>query len=189
MSVSEAPVAGRRLIYFLPLVVFAVVAGWFLWGLDPERNPREVRSNLVDKPVPAFDLAPVEGTGTPGLSTADLQNGEVTLVNFFASWCIPCRAEHPLLMELAEDSEIRLVGINYRDKPPAGARWLDQLGNPYSRIGLDGRGRTAIDWGVSGVPETFIIDREGRIRHQHIGPIHPNQLEEEILPVLEALKQ
>ncbi|MDJ0608055.1 MAG: DsbE family thiol:disulfide interchange protein [Kiloniellales bacterium] len=178
---------GRRLLFFLPLAVFAVVAGYFLWGLDPERNPREVRSALIDKPVPDFALPPVPETETPGLDTAHL-SGEVTLVNFFASWCIPCRAEHPLLMELAEDPSIRLVGINYRDPPPAGARWLASLGNPYRRIGLDDKGRTAIDWGVSGVPETFIIDREGRIRHQHIGPIHPRQLEEEIIPVLEALK-
>ena len=188
MSVSEAPVVGRRLLFFLPLGVFVVVAGYFLWGLDPARDPREVRSALVDKPVPTFDLPPVEDTGVPGLATADL-SGEVTLVNFFASWCIPCLAEHPLLVELAEDPSIRLVGINYRDEPPAGARWLERLGNPYRRIGLDDRGRTAIDWGVSGVPETFIIDKEGRIRHQHIGPIHPNQLKEEILPILEALKE
>ena len=177
----------KRLLYLLPIVIFALVAGYFFWGLVSERNPREVPSALIDKPVPQFDLPPLEGTGLPGLSTADLVNGEVTLVNIFASWCLPCRAEHPLLMKLAEDPSIRLVGIDYRDDPAAGLKWLNELGNPYRRIGLDTRGRAAIDWGSAGVPETFIIDRNGKVRYQHIGPIHQSQLEQTILPLIEAL--
>lgn len=179
----------QRLLFLLPLLLFTVVVGYFLWGLNPERNPREVPSAMVDKPVPAFDLPALALTDRPGLATADLTDGQVTLVNFFASWCVPCRIEHPLLLALAEEGTVRVVGINFRDEPEAGAKWLEELGNPYARIGVDARGRTAIDWGVSGVPESFIIDREGRIRHQHIGPIHPHELEQEIRPLLEALAQ
>ena len=179
----------KRRLYLLPAVIFAVVVGYFLWGLVSGRDPRAVPSALVDKPVPQFDLPPLEGTGVPGLATADLANGEVTLVNLFASWCLPCRAEHPLLMELAEGTSVRLVGINYRDDPAAGARWLAELGNPYARIGVDAAGRAAIEWGSSGVPETFVIDRDGRVRYQHIGPIHPSELEQKILPLVEALEQ
>ena len=179
----------KRLLYLLPVAIFVLVAAYFVWGLVSGRNPREVPSALIEKPVPQFDLPPLEGTGLPGLATADLVNGEVTLVNIFASWCLPCRAEHPLLMELAKDSSIRLVGINFRDDPAAGVRWLAELGNPYSRIGADLNARTGIDWGVSGVPETYIIDREGRIRYQHIGPMQLRDYEETIRPLIEDLKQ
>ena len=178
-----------RALYLLPALLFAVIAGYFLWGLaDPNRNPREVPSARVGTTVLPFELAPVAGTGVPGLTSGDLADGQVTLVNFFASWCIPCRAEHPLLMELAEQGTVRLVGINYKDKPEAAVQWLEELGNPYSHIGSDLSGRAGIDWGLSGVPETFIVDGEGRIRHQQIGPILPNILEQEILPVVEELK-
>ncbi len=177
----------KRLLFLLPVVVFTLIAGYFFWGLVSGRDPRAVPSALIDRPVPQFELPPLEGTGLPGLSTADLVNGEVTLVNIFASWCLPCRAEHPLLMKLAEDPSITLVGIDYRDDPAAGLRWLDELGNPYRRIGVDARGRAAIDWGSSGVPETFVIDRAGKVRYQHIGPIHQSQLERTILPLIEAL--
>ncbi len=179
---------GRRLLFFLPLAVFAVVAGYFLWGLDPERNPREVRSALIDKPVPDFALPPVPETETPGLDTAHL-SGEVTLVNFFASWCIPCRIEHPLWMDLAAQGDLNLVAINYRDKPADAVAWLAELGNPYSRIGADRNARTGIDWGVSGVPETYIIDPSGRIRYQHIGPMQLQDYEETIRPMIEDLKK
>ena len=179
----------KRLLYLLPALVFAVVAAYFVWGLVSGRDPRAVPSALIDKPVPQFELPLLEGTDLPGLSTADLKTGEVTLVNIFAAWCLPCRAEHPLLMELAEDPSIRLVGIDYRDDPEAGLKWLQELGNPYRRIGVDARGRAAIEWGSSGVPETFVIDRTGRVRYQHIGPIHQSQLDQTILPLLEELRQ
>lgn len=177
----------KRALYLLPALIFAVIAGYFVWGLNPARDPSQVPSALIEKPVPAFDLGPLEGTGKPGLKTADLSDGQVTLVNFFASWCLPCRAEHPLLMGLAEDQRVRLVAINYKDEAANAAQWLSSLGDPYARIGVDRSGRTAIDWGVSGVPETFVIDGEGRIRYQHIGPIHPSQLEDTILPLIESL--
>ncbi len=179
----------RRALYLLPLVAFLLIAGYFLWGLNPSRDPSLIPSAMIDEPVPAFELPPIEGFDRPGLASVDLQDGQVALVNFFASWCIPCRAEHPLLMELAESGKVRVLGVNYRDRPEDARRWLGQLGNPYGRVGADLRGRTGIDFGVSGVPETFIIDASGRIRHQHIGPIMPNDLERAILPLVESLSQ
>jgi cytochrome c biogenesis protein CcmG/thiol:disulfide interchange protein DsbE len=178
----------RRALYLLPLLLFALVAGYFLWGLASDRNPNLVPSALIDKPAPAFDLPPLEGLDRPGLATSDLQNGEVALVNFFASWCLPCRAEHPLLMDLAE-SGVRVLGIDFRDSPEDARRWLGQSGNPYERIGVDERGRTSIDFGVSGVPETFVIDREGRIRYQHIGPLMARDIEDKIVPLIESLSE
>ena len=178
----------RRALYLVPLLLFALVAGYFLWGLASDRNPNLVPSALIDKPAPAFDLPPLDGLGRPGLATADLQNGGVALVNFFASWCLPCRAEHPLLMDLAE-SGVRVLGIDFRDSPEDARRWLGQSGNPYERIGVDERGRTSIDFGVSGVPETFVIDREGRIRYQHIGPLMARDIEDKILPLIESLSE
>lgn len=177
-----------RLLFLLPVLLFVVVAGYFVWGLtDPTRNPREVPSALVGKPVPNFDLAAVPGVDLPGLATADLSGGEVTLVNVFASWCVPCRAEHPIFMELAAEERVRMVAINYRDKPEDAAAWLEELGNPYERIGADDNARAGIEWGVSGVPETFVIDSAGMIRYQHIGPITPDNLETVILPLIEGL--
>jgi len=179
----------KRALFLLPALIFAVIVGYFVWGLNPERDPSQVPSALIDKPVPAFDLAALDGTGKPGLNSADLADGRVTLVNFFASWCLPCRAEHPLLMRLAEEQRVRLVAINYKDEAANAVQWLSSLGDPYSRIGVDRSGRTAIDWGVSGVPETFVVDAEGRIRYQHIGPIHPQQLEATLLPLIDSLPQ
>ena len=177
-----------RLLYLLPVLVFAVIAGYFVWGLtDPERNPSEVPSAMVGQPVPDFVLPAVAGLDLPGVATADLKDGRPTLVNFFASWCVPCRAEHPLLMDLAEEGELRLVGINYRDAPADAVAWLAELGNPYERIGADDKARTGIDFGVSGVPETFVIDREGRIRYQEIGPLTTEILEERLRPLIEEL--
>ncbi|MDH3475109.1 MAG: DsbE family thiol:disulfide interchange protein [Rhodospirillales bacterium] len=177
----------KRLLFLLPALIFVFVAGYFIWGLVSERDPRAVPSALVDKPVPQFDMPPLEGTGLPGLATADVTDGTVTLVNVFASWCIPCRAEHPQMLELGEMSSIRLVGINFRDKPEDALAWLEELGNPYQRIGVDARGRTAIEWGSSGVPETFFIDKTGKVRYQHIGPILRRDLEETVLPLIEEL--
>ncbi len=179
----------KRALFLLPALIFAVIVGYFLWGLNPARNPSQVPSALIDKPVPAFELAVLDGSGKPGLNSADLADGRVTLVNFFASWCLPCRAEHPLLMRLAQEERVRLVAINYKDKGADAVQWLSSLGDPYSRIGVDRNGRTAIDWGVSGVPETFVVDAEGRIRYQHIGPIHPSQLEDILLPLIDSLPQ
>ncbi len=124
----------KRWLYLLPVVVFAVVAGYLFWGLNPDRDPSAVPSALIDKPVPDFDLPPLDGLALPGLATADLTDGRVALVNFFASWCIPCRYEHPLFMELAAAGRVRVVGIDYRDAPKDARRWLARLGNPYQPV-------------------------------------------------------
>ncbi len=179
----------RRALFLAPLLLFALVAGYFLWGLVTDRNPGLVPSVLIDQPVPAFDLPPVDGLDRPGLAAADLRNGEVALVNFFASWCLPCRAEHPLLMELAKSGDVRVLGINFQDRPEDARRWLGEFGNPYERVGKDDRGRTAIDFGVSGVPETFIIDRKGRIRYRHVGPLMADDIKDRIVPKIRELSQ
>lgn len=176
----------RRLLFLLPVIVFAVIAGYFLKGLAPDRDPNNVPTAMIDKPTPSFDLAAVPGLDAPGLATADLQGGGVAMVNFFASWCVPCRAEHEYLTALTEETGVPLYGINHRDKPEDAAAWLAELGNPYRRIGAD-PGRAAVEWGVTGVPETFIIDDAGRIRWHHRGPLVPELIEREVKPLLRAL--
>ena len=178
----------KRLLFILPLLIFAIGAAFLYWGLNPERDPAAIPSVLIDEPAPQFELPPIEASATPGLSTADLAGGQITVVNIFASWCLPCRAEHPLLVDLAEQRDVRLVGINYKDKPEDALAWLEELGNPYEAIGADENGRAGIEWGISGVPETFILDREGTIRYRHVGPIHAVELDDVILPILERLQ-
>lgn len=176
---------GRRLIYFAPALLFVALAAALAVGLT--RNPREIPSALIGKPVPEFALPPVKGRAL-GLSSADLK-GHVSLVNVFASWCVPCRAEHPLFLRLAEQNVVPIYGINHKDAPDDAARWLDALGDPYTRTGADLDGRVSIEWGVYGVPETFVIDRAGRIRHKHIGALTPRALDETILPLIERLQR
>jgi cytochrome c biogenesis protein CcmG/thiol:disulfide interchange protein DsbE len=178
----------RRLIFLLPVAVFAVIVGFFLWGLQPNRDPRAVPTVMIDKETPEFDYGPVPGLSRPGFSSQDLGQGEVVLVNFFASWCIPCRVEHPLLTALTEDEGIPLYGISHRDRPEAAIAWLERLGNPYQRIGSDA-GRGAVEWGVYGLPETFVIDGAGRIRYHHRGPLYENVVEDELIPLIRALRQ
>ncbi|MDE0051187.1 MAG: DsbE family thiol:disulfide interchange protein [Rhodospirillales bacterium] len=179
--------AARRLRYLLPVFVFVALAaalGVQLLTGDPSKVP----SALIDKPVPAFALPPVQGfEEAGGFATADLGNGEIALVNIFASWCGPCRVEHPLLMALAEAGTVPLYGINYKDTPDDAERWLGRLGNPYTLMGADLDGRTGIDWGVYGVPETFVVDGAGRIRHRHVGVLSQYDLDETILPLIEDL--
>ena len=139
----------RRLIYVLPVLVFVALAAVFMTGL--ELDPRAVPSGRIDKPVPAFDLPPIEGRDE-GLSAADLADGRPVLVNFFASWCVPCLAEHPQLMKMAREEGVRIVGVNYKDRPEDARRWLDRHGDPYAQIGADLDGRTGIEFGISGVP-------------------------------------
>ncbi len=188
MSATEEGPTARRprpILLLLPLALFAALAAVFLIRLESGGNPEDIPSALVGKPAPSFDLPPLDGSGLPGLKTADLA-GKVTVVNVFASWCGPCRQEHPQLTELAKDSRIRLVGINYKDVAANADRFLDDMGNPYAAIGADRNGRTAIDWGVYGVPETFIVDAQGIIRHKHIGPIDPASLAGDVIPAIEA---
>ncbi len=177
-----------RLSFALPVAAFvALVAvfGVYLYQIGSGgKNIRDIPSALIDKPVPTFRLPPIEDRDD-GFSSADLV-GQVSLVNVFASWCFPCRVEHPILMRLAAEG-VAIYGINIKDEAEDARRFLDELGNPYRRIGADVDGRVSIDWGVYGYPETFIVDRAGRVRYKHIGPISPRDLERTIRPILESL--
>ena len=174
-----------RLGGFVPLLLFLGLA--VLFGVGLTLNPREIPSPLIGKPVPTFSLPPVKGR-TLGLSSADLK-GEVSLVNVFASWCAACRAEHPLLMDLKERGVVPIHGLNYKDKPEDAERWLNELGDSYTRTGADIDGRVGIDWGVYGVPETFVIDRDGRIAYKHIGQLTPQALRDKIIPLINELRK
>ena len=174
----------KRLIFILPLTAFVALLAYFAIGL--QRDPSKIPSVLIDKPAPQFDLAAIEGRKV-GLSTYDLK-GEVSLVNFFGSWCVSCRIEHPLLMQLSEEGEIPIYGIDWKDPPGAGAAWLERHGDPYTLIGDDADGRVAIDFGITGAPETFIIDRAGRIRYKYAGPITPQIWEQDLLPIVRKLR-
>ena len=173
----------RNLLFSVPVAVLLAVAVMFAVGLT--RDPSILPSALLDKPVPQFALPPLLDE-KPGLATADLK-GQVALVNVFASWCLPCRLEHPLLMDLAEGNQVAVYGMNYKDAPDDAIQWLDELGDPYGRIGADRDGRSGIDWGVYGVPETFVVDADGKIRFKHVGPLTADALEDTILPLVREL--
>ena len=182
---AAEPAAPRRLWPFLvPIAIFAGIGVLLYLGLF--RDPTLVPSPLVGKPVPEFALGPVQGR-TLGLSSEDLRE-EVTLVNVFASWCVACRDEHPLFLALEREGVVPIHGLNYKDAPPDAAAWLDALGDPYTRIGADLDGRVGLDWGVYGVPETFVVDGNGRIAYKHIGPVTPRVLDEIILPLVRGLR-
>lgn len=181
---TAAPPRGRRLIFVVPLLAFAVLVVLLAVGLG--RDPRLIPSPLIGKPVPEFDLPPVKGRSL-GLASRDLK-GEVSLVNVFASWCVACREEHPYFMQLARDRIVPVHGLNYKDRPEDAERWLNEMGDPYTRTGADIDGRVGIDWGVYGVPETFLIDREGRIAYKHIGPVNADVLNNKILPLIKKLR-
>ena len=175
---------GRRLLFLLPVAAFLALVAMFAFGLG--HDPTALKSAMIDQPAPAFSLAPVLAD-EPGLARTDL-GGKPVLVNFFASWCAPCRVEHATLTGLAA-SGVPLYGIAYKDKPENAQRFLADLGDPYQRIGLDLDGRTAIDFGVYGVPETYILDRDGRIRFRYAGAVTDDILKTEILPRLAALER
>ena len=191
MSLPEAapaqpPKRKLRLYHLLPLGFFVALALIFLTQLRSGVDPSEIPSALVGKPAPSFTLPPLDGMNVPGLSQADLI-GHVTLVNVFASWCVPCREEHPVLSALAADPRIRVVGIDYKDDPGNARTFLTGLGNPYVAIGTDTRGRTAIDWGVYGVPETFLVDASGVIRHKIIGPLSDAVVANDLKPAIDKV--
>ena len=175
----------RLLLALAPLVVLVGLLAVFALSLN--RDPSLIQSVLIDKPAPQFSLAAVEGTGVPGFDTASL-SGEVTLVNVFASWCIPCRDEHPVLVALREQTGVRLFGMNQKDAPENAVAFLKELGNPYDAIGADSNGRTSIDWGVYGVPETFIVDAKGIIRFKHVGPLTMDDIASEMIPAIEKAR-
>ena len=178
---SKPPIAGFRPAFLIPVLLFAALAIPLGWGLT--QNPGDLPSTLISKPVPDFALPPIQDR-TLGFASVNLK-GSVSLVNVFASWCVACRAEHPIFMRLKEEGIVAIHGINYKDRPEDAARWLGALGDPYTRTGADRDGRVGIDWGVYGAPETFVIDREGRIAYKHIGAVTPEVLRKTILPVIE----
>jgi cytochrome c-type biogenesis protein CcmF len=184
---SPQMIVKRNRVFLLPLTAFAVLAGFLVWRIDliaQGDTPELVPSVMIGKPAPIFDLPPLFAARTH-VTSADLK-GKVTLVNFFASWCVPCRAEQPMLLELAKD-KLALVGISYQDKSDAARKWLDKSGDPYVAVGMDTRGMTAIDFGVSGVPESFVIDKHGIIRFREAGPLTPEIVREQILPLVAEL--
>jgi cytochrome c biogenesis protein CcmG/thiol:disulfide interchange protein DsbE len=188
MPERDAGVWRRRLIVFIPLLAFLALAGLFmlrLWAGDPSRIP----SALIGHPAPQTNLPPLaglerDGKPVPGLDGADFKD-QVTVLNVWASWCVPCRDEAPLLVALAADQRIRVVGINYKDQPDNARRFLGRFGNPFIANGVDGNGRAAIEWGVYGVPETFVVGRDGRIAYKLIGPITPDNLTQSLKPAIE----
>ena len=176
--------SGLRLIHLLPLGFFLCLALIFLLRLESGVDPEAIPSALVGQPAPAFDLPALDGLGVPALKRADL-DGRVTLVNVFASWCVPCREEHPVLSALAKDTRFRLVAIDYKDKPDNARTFLSGLGNSFAAIGVDASGRTGIDFGVYGVPETFVVGPDGIIRYKFIGPLTTEAVERVLMPVIE----
>ena len=176
----------KRLVFALPLVLFTAMAVWIAVPLVRGDDPHALPSTLIDRPAPDFDLPPLPGRAA-GFASADL-GGRPVLVNVFASWCTPCLAEHPLLTRLAEERSVSIYGINYKNEPADALAWLERHGDPYRAIGVDREGRVALDWGVYGVPETFVIDAQGHIRFRHPGPLTPDLVDQTILPLLAELE-
>jgi len=174
----------RRWLAALPFVVFMALAGVFLFQLLSGRDASVVPSALIGAPAPQTALPPLESSGLPGFAPAQF-DGKVTLVNVWASWCAPCRQEHPLLMALAQDPRVSIAGLNYKDRPENARRFLGELGNPYSAIGIDDSGRAAIEWGVYGVPETFLVGKDGTILYKHVGPFTPQVVTSTLMPEIE----
>ena len=178
----------RYILALLPLLAFAgfaAIAAKMLYeqdvnGLDVSAIP----SALINTKAPSLSLPPLEGANVPALTDAAIKN-KLTLVNVFASWCVPCRQEHPMLKELAKDERLNVVGINYKDKSDNAIRFLGELGNPYAAIGIDPNGKAAIDWGVYGIPETYLVDQAGTIVYKKVGPIDVATYEREIIPAIE----
>ncbi|AMN38944.1 DsbE family thiol:disulfide interchange protein [Rhodoplanes sp. Z2-YC6860] len=190
MSVAsnETSPVSRRLLVLLPLAVFLALAALFLFRLGAG-DPSKLPSVLIGRPVPDTPLPAVEGLvrdgkPVPGIANADFK-GAVSLVNVWASWCVPCHDEAPLLMQLADDKRIRLLGINYKDQPDNARRFVGRYGNPFAAVGADQNGRVSIDWGVYGVPETFLIGRDGKIAYKLVGPISPENLASTLKPQIE----
>ena len=174
----------KRVFLFLPLVFFVVMALYF--GLGLREDPSEIPSQLIDRELPEFDLPPIEGFEA-GLSNADLA-GQVSLLNVFGSWCPPCAIEHPMLMQIGRSGVVPIYGVDWKDPPGAGTAWLERNGNPYQRVGDDPDGRLAIDLGITGAPETFIIDRAGRVRYRHVGVITEEVWDGTLRPLVEHLQ-
>jgi len=173
----------KSLKFLIPLAIFLVLAGFLAVGLN--LNPREVPSPLIGKPAPAFELTKLDAADQK-LKRDDLL-GKVWVLNVWASWCAPCREEHPLVVAFAKKKLSPVYGLNYKDQRPAGLGFLRQLGDPYEASLFDADGRVGIDYGVYGVPETFVVDKQGIIRFKHIGPLNPDVLRDKIEPLVKEL--
>ncbi len=191
---SEQKPKARIWTSILPLFVFLGIAGasYSLLSTD-ERNVSTLPSALLDKPAPDLGVPPLEGLQqdgkqVPGMAQAMFQ-GKVSIVNVFASWCVPCRQEHPQIVKLGQDDRLQIVGINHKDSTKNALGFLAELGNPYDVVGVDRKGRASIEWGVYGVPETFIVNKKGRIIFKHVGPVNKRGLEEKLMPIIEDALQ
>ncbi|MEO5336820.1 MAG: DsbE family thiol:disulfide interchange protein [Magnetospirillum sp. WYHS-4] len=176
----------KRVVYFLPLIVLAILGGFFLKGFD--LNPRELAKMLEGQPVPEFDLKPIKGRDD-GFKNTDLL-GEVSLVNIFGSWCVSCQVEHPFLMEIKKKGLVPIHGIDWRERnPDDGPRWLAKHGDPYTRVGDDPESKAAIAFGVSGAPESFLVDKQGIVRYKHVGPVTPDVWQKVLWPLIQELRK
>jgi cytochrome c biogenesis protein CcmG, thiol:disulfide interchange protein DsbE len=173
-----------RALYLLPLLIFLILAEYFFVSLRPAHDIQELPSAMIEKPAPDFDLA---GLGNDRKFALDALKGHPAVINFFASWCVPCRIEHPLLMRLAEQNHLPLYGVAYKDKPEDSAHLLATFGDPYRQVGIDRDGRVGLDFGVYGVPETYVLDSAGRIRRRFVGPLTADAVDKELLPLLKQL--
>jgi cytochrome c biogenesis protein CcmG/thiol:disulfide interchange protein DsbE len=193
-SSSQSATARRILVALIPLLVFVGLAGVFLYQLMSGRDISVLPSALIGKPAPELKLAPLDGAVSggkpvPALTTAAIR-GKLTLVNVWASWCIPCRQEHPVILGLSQDDRLNIVGMNYKDRNDAALAFLGELGNPFKAIGIDPKGAAAIDWGVYGIPESFLVSPDGVILYKHVGPFDDGAVKNELLPAVEkALKK
>jgi len=190
---TRAPSSFRRWGPALPLLAFAVLAGLFWYALHAG-DPSLLPSPMIGKKAPEFDLPPIDGLSADGkevagFASSDLAQGEPTVVNVFASWCVECQVEHPMLLALAQEPGIRLYGIDYKDDMASARRFLGRYDNPYARIGADRSGRTAIDFGVYGVPETYVVTGDGKIAYRHVGPLTEDAITTKILPLLKPPKE
>jgi cytochrome c biogenesis protein CcmG/thiol:disulfide interchange protein DsbE len=175
----------NRLLYLLPLLTLLIMAGFFGWSLLSGRDPESIGSVMVNRPAPHLGV-PSLRAGEPALADELLHSGKPVLVNFFASWCAPCLAEHPLMTRLKEREGVAIVGIAWKNKPDEARAWLARLGDPFKAAGYDLDGKLALDWGLSGVPETFLIDAQGVVRLHFRAPITEQDLKQRILPLLKA---
>lgn len=176
----------KRLVYFLPLIVLVILGGFFLKGFD--LDPRALPKMLEGQPVPEFDLKAIKGRDK-GFKSTDLL-GQVSLVNVFGSWCVSCQVEHPFLMEIKKKGLVPIHGIDWREKnPDDGPRWLTRYGDPYTLVGDDPESKAAIAFGVSGAPETFLVDKQGVVRYKHVGPVTPDAWEKILWPLIQELNK
>lgn len=185
---TSQPRSWLRLGTLIPLAIFTAMSIMFALALS-SGDPSKIPSALIGKPAPDMPLGTLEGLErdgkpVPAFRAADLSNGKVTVVNFWASWCVPCRQEHPAFEQISKQTGAQIFGVNYKDPGGGGLRFLKQLGNPFDKVGVDPKGRTAIEWGVYGMPETFIVDGKGIIVYKHVGPITPKDLATKIIPAI-----